>query len=138
MSDIKQDFVASALHSLVQQERALIEEDIKIRTAMTLHSMNRRSVMARIKQAVELFGKHPELFEDTSSTKNIIKNLGSSLGYMEEQDTKSPVETLLNWGLGDKDKPFIINEAYDILGKEDARTLRCLIRNVVAMVDPSR
>lgn len=56
--------------------------------------------------------------------------------YANEDD---PIDKLLNWGtMSNPDRSFILDESYDVLGKEDARSLKYYIRQVVLKYAPHK
>jgi hypothetical protein len=78
----------------------------------------------------------PEILDDPEikTSYNIISYFVE--GY-ERDEKESPVARLLEWSSlsGPIDESFILSQSYEVLGKDDARTLRALLREVIMLID---
>lgn len=60
--------------------------------------------------------------------------------FLEKYDNEDdPIDKLLSWGtMSNPDRSFILDESYDILGKEDARSLQHYLRQVILKYAPHK
>ncbi len=88
----------------------------------------RRRLYRTCKDLLEMVEANPEV--DFSDQEHAINTAKWFAHDYEDEDKRSPTEVLLSWS-ANGEVPFISNQLYDLIGKEDARTFRALLREVV-------
>lgn len=113
-----------------------IREKQKIASSACLEAeMHSRLAFYKAETLLDLLDANP----DVAAEQNLeyVEMLRKDYRYHKREFDADPVERLLNWGIGGGDQSFILGDAlFKFLGKEDYRTFRALLRNVIEKVDP--
>lgn len=139
MNTATKKFIRSQATELYKRARALQETETRIVTEASCLSYDFRALESNLEEFTEMVKELPELMQD-DAFKNTYNALVTMKSGMKRRRVTSPIEALLNWEAegGDlPDGPFISNQMYDLLGKDNARTFRALLRDVVLMADPT-
>lgn len=98
---------------------------------------SRSRFIEEAKAFLGLVKESPELFADV---KYEITCIRQTLESYQRQDKETPIEKLLNFATmsAKDDESFLLSEVYELIGKEDARSLRGYLRDVITLIDPAR
>lgn len=97
-----------------------------------------RRAVQHAKAVVRYAKARPDLIEPLDDYhRRCIADCADIIADDKRRRTECPIERLLAWETT-AGQNFLKGEAYELLGKEDARTLRALIRGVVEMIDPAK
>lgn len=99
---------------------------------------SRRGLYHQCKSLLELVKANPEIKDSEDYSSADTAAISYYVSDYEKHEKESPVSKLLNWSslTGPADESFVLSQIYDILGKDDARTFRSLLREVVMLADP--
>lgn len=131
---------------LQQELRLLLRElqDFRTKNNEAVHqvqflSANRRILYNRCKTVVAMAKESPEIFKENPYS-YVLDSAQYFVHDYEREEKENPVEILLNWSsnTGEYGESFILSQIYGLLGKDDARTFRALLRDVVMLADPTR
>lgn len=120
--------------------RVINDMETAARNAQNDLHMARSRFKQEAKAFMGLVKESPELFAENKNLSHDLSMIRMTLESYEREDKTSPIEKLLNFHTmgAKKDESFLLSEVYELIGKDDARSLRVYLRDVISMIDPAR
>lgn len=136
MNEKLKEFIKGEANNLSRAALEFDDKERNVRSRIYELASYRRVLHYRCNRLMELAESSPE-FQDMIDSGSLTQIKYFIRDYEKEQEN-SPIVKLLKWSSmsGESDEPFIHSQIYDILGKDDARTFRALLRKVVELADP--
>ena len=138
MNEQAQKFISGQAHTLYAELVNIDKKEREASAAIQALSWERRRLYHQAKTFLEMLAANPKIREVEGFSKQTELQAGYFIHSYEEEQKKSPINRLLDWSSmsGNPGESFILAQAYDLLGKDDARTLRALVREVAVLADP--
>lgn len=136
MNESLTKFIKSEAISVSRAAYNFLDKEREARRQMMDLASARRVLYHRCKNLIDAVKEDSSLKEVVSA--NELSQVGYFVEEYERDEANSPIVRLLNWSSmsGPSDESFVYSQIYDLLGKDDARTFRSLLREVVALADP--
>ena len=131
------EFIVSQSKGLARRLTDQQKKEIHLQSEISQISWDRRSLYTQAKVFLEMVENNQEVCNN--EIENMVFYAKDYVYTYERAEAESPVNALLNWSSmsGTYGESFILAQSYDLLGKDDARTLRALIREVAIKADPN-
>lgn len=131
-------FINGQSHNLYSELVNIGKKEREASAAIQHIAWERRKLYHQAKTYLEMLAANPEIRQTESFNPQPELEAKYFIHDYEEEQKKSPINRLLDWSsmTGNRGESFILSQVYDLLGKDDARTLRALIREVAVLADP--
>ena len=131
-------FVTSQSNNLGRELFDMHEKETEARAAMQAIAWDRRKLYHQSKTFLEMLQENPDMAKAEGFDSNSVYSAQHFVHEYEKEEKENPVDRLLNWSSGYGKESFVLSQVYDLIGKDDARTFRALLREVVLLADPTR
>lgn len=138
MNEQAQNFIITQFDKIGRATTDFSRKEREISEKVESLAWDRRVLYHQCKQLVETVNANPDLKDVKGFNRQDVLSAQWFIEDYEKDQNESPIAKLLDWStMGGKDgESFLSSQVYDLIGKDDARTLRYLIRDVIKMADP--
>jgi hypothetical protein len=130
------DFMAETVRDVRLSLYNLNKHDSAARDAASDAAAKRRATLSTARKLLGIVKIDPESF--VKADKHDLNVIALYVREQEREDAEHPLERLLNWKREGEESVFVLSELFDLIGKDDARTFKILLRDVIKHYDPVR
>lgn len=139
MDENASKFIITQSNKIGRECFDFIKKEQEVEAQVRGLAWDRRSLYFQCKRLLDAVKSNPELKDFEGFNTQDILSAEHFVHEYEKDQKENAVSKLLSWGTmsAKPGESFLLSETYDLIGKDDARTLRHLVREVVKMADPS-
>ena len=131
-------FVTSQSNNLGRELFDMNKKEMEAKAAMQAIAWERRKLYHQAKTFLEMLQENPDMAKAEGFNSDSVYSAEHFVHEYEKEEKENPVDRLLNWSSGYGKESFVLSQVYDLIGKDDARTFRVLLRDVVMLADPKK
>lgn len=131
-----EEVLEATYRRLVAQAHEFVQREQKVRGTLVDLNFDKRSLLNSMRAVNTLVETNPEYFDFEYFKRHGNQLKGYAHSFERDVEGDDPIEALLNWKTCGSNETFCLNQIYDLIGKDDARMFRILLREVVQMIDP--
>lgn len=133
-----QTFINQTVNDLIHDHYEFYKLSNEASNAAIIANNKRNYFLYRINLLKNLVKDNPNILDSLSKDEQVkASHMLSNISKYEQSINNDPLEILLNWCSTGSNESFILSQIYDLIGKDDARTFKILLRNVINKYSPT-